>query len=57
MLLRPKQFLRNHFQDNKPINPKHINLFIYKTLLRPISTYGSERWPIYREEENTLQIF
>jgi hypothetical protein len=30
---------------------------LYKTLVRPILTYGSERWPLTRKDVSTLQIF
>jgi hypothetical protein len=30
---------------------------LYKTLIRPILMYGSESWPVSKQEENILQIF
>jgi hypothetical protein len=30
---------------------------LYKTLVRPILTYGSESWPLTRKDVNVLQIF
>jgi hypothetical protein len=30
---------------------------LYKALIRPILTYGSESWPLSKKDENPLQIF
>jgi len=30
---------------------------IYKTLLRPVVTYGSETWTLTKSDENLLGIF
>jgi hypothetical protein len=30
---------------------------IYKTVLRPVTTYGSETWTLTKSDENSLRIF
>jgi hypothetical protein len=41
---------------NKTIN-RRTKMKLYKTLIRPIATYGSEVWTLTKENELILQIF
>jgi hypothetical protein len=36
---------------------RQTKCILYKTLMRPILTYGSESWPLKRKDENMLRIF
>jgi sorting nexin-29 len=36
---------------------RELKLKIYKTLIRPIVTYGAEIWTLTKEDENNLRIF
>ncbi|CAH2100132.1 unnamed protein product [Euphydryas editha] len=36
---------------------RSIKLLLYKTLLRPILTYGSECWVLSKKDENSLLVF
>jgi hypothetical protein len=39
------------------LRTKTTEFSFYKTLVRPVLTYGNENWPLKRKDENTLQIF
>jgi hypothetical protein len=41
---------------NKTIN-RRTKMKLYKTLIRPIATYGSEVWTLTKENELSLRIF
>jgi hypothetical protein len=36
---------------------KSAKIQIYKTLIRPVVTYGSETWILTKSDENLLRIF
>jgi hypothetical protein len=36
---------------------RHAKCALYKKLVRPILTYGSESWPLKIKDENMLRIF
>jgi hypothetical protein len=47
--------LNFYIQINQPTSC--INLQIYRTLVRPVVTYGSESWTLTVEEERALVVF
>ena len=42
--------------NSSPIS-RHGNLQIYRTLVRPVVTYGSESWTLTMEEGRALAVF
>jgi hypothetical protein len=36
---------------------RSVIMQIYKTLIRPVVTYGSENWTLTKSDENLLRIF
>jgi hypothetical protein len=36
---------------------RSVKMQIYKTLIRPVVTYGSETWTLTKSDENLLRIF
>jgi hypothetical protein len=40
-----------------PLLSRHTKLKLYKTLIRPVVTYGAKMWTITLADENSLQIF
>ena len=44
-------------QLNSPNLKCHTKRMSYKTLIRPVLTYGSECWPLSKKDGNMLQIF
>ena len=47
--------LQRHLRSN--LLTIKTNCSIYKTLIRPVLTYGSESWPLTRRDENPLLTF
>jgi hypothetical protein len=49
---------RNYYADEKMLKNRYINrcakMQIYKTLIRPVVTYGCEYWTMKKEDENIL---
>jgi len=49
------------YYANKLVNSRIISrnskLQIYRTLVRPVVTYGSESWTLTMEEERALAVF
>jgi len=48
---RKKKFFRNRFLSGA------TKVLLYKTLIRPIVTYGAETWTMTKKEEQALLIF
>jgi len=42
---------------NSSLISRNSKLQIYRTLVRPVVTYGSESWTLTMEEERTLAVF
>jgi hypothetical protein len=42
---------------NSSLTSRYSKLQIYRTLVRPVVTYGSESWTLCMEEERTLAVF
>ena len=47
--------LRNHVKSS--IMSRNTKTPLYKTLIRPVLTYGSETWVLSKQDENRLSIF
>ncbi len=47
--------LRKQLRSNQLT--KKTKCAIYKTIIRPVLTYGSESWPLCRSDENLLLVF
>ena len=39
------------------IMSRNIKTLLYKTLIRPVLTYGAETWVLYKQDEHRLSIF
>ena len=49
-------YANRQFFNSSPISRKS-KLQIYRTLVRPVVTYGSESWTLTMEEERTFAVF
>jgi hypothetical protein len=47
----------NRILFNSKMMSRACKLMVYKTLVRPVVTYGSEMWTLTREEEGRLGLF
>ena len=47
--------LQNHMKSS--IISRNIKTFLYKTLIRPVLTYGAETWVLSKQDEHRLSIF
>jgi hypothetical protein len=45
-----------HMLKSKIIN-RSVKMQIYKTVIRPVTMYGSETWTLTKSDENSLRIF
>ena len=52
-----KAYYANRHLCNSSLISRHSKLQIYRTLVRPVVTYGSESWTLTTEEERTLAVF
>ena len=52
---------KDYYANRKLVNSSYISrsskLQIYRTLVRPVVTYGSESWTLIMEEERALAVF
>jgi hypothetical protein len=47
--------LQNHMKSR--IISRNTKTFLYKTLIRPVLTYGTETWVLSKQNEHCLSIF
>ena len=52
-----KAYYANRQLVNSSLIPRSSKLQIYRTLVRPVVTYGAESWPLTMEEERALAVF
>jgi hypothetical protein len=55
MANRAYYVLQNHMKSR--IISRNIKTLLYKTLIRPVHTYGAERWVRTKQDEHRLSIF
>ena len=52
-----RAYAANHHMLNSKIIERSAKMQIYKMLIRPVVTYGSETWTLIKSDENMLRIF
>ena len=52
-----KAYYANRQLVNSSLTSRSSKLQIYRTLVRPVVTYGSESWTLTMEEERALAVF
>ena len=52
-----KTYYANRQLVNSSLVSRSSKLQIYRTLVRPVVTYGSESWTLTVEEERALAVF
>jgi hypothetical protein len=52
-----KAYYANRQQVNSSLISRSSQLQIYRTVVRPVVTYGSESWTLTMEEERVLAVF
>ena len=52
-----RAYAANHHMLKSKIIKRSAKMQIYKTLIRPVVTYGSETWTLTKSDENLLRIF
>jgi hypothetical protein len=52
-----KAYYANRHLVNSSLISRNSKLQIYRTLVRPVVTYGSESWTLTVEEERALAVF
>jgi len=56
-MMRNKAYYANRQQINSSLISRSSKLQIYRTLVSPVVTYGSESWTLTMEEERALAVF
>jgi hypothetical protein len=51
-----KAYYANRLLVNSSLISRNSQLQIYRTLVRPVVTYGSESWTLTMEEETALEV-
>jgi len=57
IMMGNKTYYANRQLVNSSLISRNSKLQIYRTLVRPVVTYGSESWTLTMEEERALTIF
>jgi hypothetical protein len=52
-----RTYAANHPMLKCKIIKRAVKMQIYKMLIRPVVTYGSETWTLTKSDENLLRIF
>jgi hypothetical protein len=52
-----RAYAANHHMLKSKIIKSSVKMQMYKTLIRPVVTYGSETWTLTKSDENFLRIF
>jgi hypothetical protein len=52
-----RAYAANYRMLKSEIIKRSVKMHIYKTLIRPVVTYGSETWTLTKSDENLLRIF
>jgi hypothetical protein len=52
-----KAYAANYHMLKSKIIKRSAKMQIYKTVIRPVTTYGSETWTLTKLDENSLRIF
>jgi hypothetical protein len=51
-----RAYAANHHRLKSKVIKRSVKIEIYKTLIRPVVTYGSETWALTKSDENLLKI-
>jgi hypothetical protein len=57
IMMGKKAYYANRQLVNSSLISRSSQLQIYRTLVRPVVTYGSESWTLTMEEERVLAVF
>ena len=50
-------YAANYHMLKSKIIKRGVKMQIYRTLIRPVATYGSETWTLTKSDGNSLRIF
>jgi hypothetical protein len=57
IMMGNKAYYANRQLFNSSLISRNSQLQIYRTLVRPVATYGSESWTLTMEKESALAVF
>ena len=52
-----REYVANYCMLKSKIIRRAVKIQIYRTLIRPVATYGAETWTLTKSDENLLTIF